>query len=266
VNAVSKKVLLTIGLLVACFDSHAKLARREWKIDGVTREALVYTPDQKPQAAAGFPVVFVFHGHGGSMSNAMRSFSIHTRWPDSIVIYMQGLPTPGRLTDPDGKAPGWQKEIGDQKDRDLKFFDALLTDIEKENPVDNRRIYSTGHSNGGAFTYLLWAARGDEFAAMAPSAAAAGPSIRLLKPKPLFHLGAENDPLVKFEWQKATITAVRRINDCREGKSWHDKADCTIYPSSKGAPVITYIHDRRHSLPTNAPDLIVQFFKEYTAQ
>src|SRR5436190_19956962 len=111
------------------------------------------------------PVVFAFHGHGGSMRNAARSFGYHALWPEAIVVYLQGLNTPGRLTDPDGKKPGWQSGIGDQGDGDLKFFDAVLTSLRQDYRVNEKRVYATGHSNGGGFTYLLWAARGDRFAA-----------------------------------------------------------------------------------------------------
>jgi len=54
--------------------------------------------------------------------------------------------------------------------------------------VDQNRVYATGYSNGGAFTYLLWAARGDRFAAFAPSAAVVGRPIARPKPKPVMHL------------------------------------------------------------------------------
>ena len=91
------------------------------------------------------------------MNNAARSFQIHERWDEAIVVYMQGLNTPGQLTDPEGKKRGWQKEKGDQKDRDLRFFDEVLKAMKSEYKVDVKRIYSTGHSNGGGFTYLLWA-------------------------------------------------------------------------------------------------------------
>ena len=72
------------------------------------------------------PVVFVFHGHGGHALNVVRSFAMNRHWPEAISVYMQGLNTPGRLTDPQGKVPGWQMRLGDQHDRDLKFFDAVL--------------------------------------------------------------------------------------------------------------------------------------------
>ena len=74
------------------------------------------------------------------------------------------------MSDSVGRGAGSQASAGAQEDRDLKFFDAMLADLIKEGRVDERRVYATGHSNGGAFTYLLWAERGDVFAAFAPSA------------------------------------------------------------------------------------------------
>ena len=112
------------------------LTRRTWTVDGTTRETLVYIPSQAKSNPA--PVVFAFHGHGGSMQNAARTFSYHTRWPEAIVVYMQGLNTPGRLTDPEGKKPGWQSGVGDQGDRDLKFFDTVLAGLESDYRVDEK--------------------------------------------------------------------------------------------------------------------------------
>lgn len=233
--------------------------RREWMVDGVAREALVYAPPKAKTEAT--PVVFAFHGHGGSMQNAARSFSYHTHWPEALVVYMQGLNTPGRLTDPEGKKPGWQHGAGDQGDRDLKFFDAVLASLKEDYRVDAKRIYSTGHSNGGGFTYLLWAMRGDRFAAMAPSAAAAAQTLPLLKPKPVLHVAGEKDALVKFAWQQRTMDALRKLNECSEGKPW--EKGCTMYESKIGAPVVTFIHPGAHGFPREAPGIIVKFFQQH---
>ncbi len=233
--------------------------RREWTIDGVAREALLQVPaDVKTRPA---PVVFVFHGHGGSMLNTARTFAIHTLWPEAIVVYPQGLNTPGRLTDPEGKKPGWQHRAGAEGDRDIKFFDTMLATLRREYRVDDRRIYSTGHSNGGGFTYLLWAMRGDTLAAVAPSAAAAAAVQGTLKPKPVMHLAGTKDALVKFEWQQQTMAALRKLNQCGEGRAW-DK-DCTLYESAVGAPVVTMIHPGTHAFPRSAPPLIVKFFQQH---
>lgn len=251
---------LTLGASTAA-EIHAAeaLTRREWKVDGVVREALVHVPPKAKSEAT--PVVFAFHGHGGRMNHAARTFGYHTLWPEALVVYMQGLNTPGILTDPEGKKSGWQSRIGDQGDRDLKLFDAVLADLKAEYRVDEKRIYATGHSNGGGFTYLLWATRGDRFAAFAPSAAPAARNLALLKPKPVLHVAGEKDTLVKFEWQQQTMNALRKLNQCGEGRPW--AKDCTLYESKLGAPVVTFIHPGAHQFPAAAPALIVKFFQEH---
>ncbi|MCX6897178.1 MAG: dienelactone hydrolase family protein [Verrucomicrobia bacterium] len=247
----------------AASDVEQTLQRLEFKVEGVAREALVYAP---PTAkTTNTPLVFVFHGHGGNSRQASRSFGIHRHWPEAIVIYPQGLNTPGRLTDPEGKKSGWQARIGDQQDRDLKFFDAMLARLKQDYKVNEKRIYCTGHSNGGAFTYLLWAARGEVFAAVAPSGAAAVPQLQIrLKPKPCLHIAGEKDPLVKFEWQQMTMGAVRKLNGCgAEGKEWAKY--CTLYSSKSGTPFVAGIHPGGHGFPAEAPPLMVKFFKEHPA-
>jgi polyhydroxybutyrate depolymerase len=234
--------------------------KMEWTIDGVSREALVFAPSKEGAGAP--PLVFGFHGHGGSKQQASRSFPIQELWPEAVVVYPQGLPTIGKLTDPEGKRSGWQFSAGEHDDRDFKLFDAILTMLKEKYKVDEKRIYCTGHSNGGAFTYLLWVNRPDVFAAIAPSAAPAPRTARNAKPCPILHVAGEKDPLVKFDWQQKSWTVVRVVNGCEEqGKDW-DKG-CTIYASSKDAPLVTFIHPGDHKYPAEAPALIVKFFKEH---
>jgi len=237
------------------------LARREWTVDGVARQALVYAPPQATTNA--LPVIFAFHGHGGTMRFAANKFAIHTHWPAALVVYPQGLNTPGALVDPDGKQTGWQHAVGDHGDRDLKFFDAMLATLRKEYRVDDKCVYATGHSNGGFFSYLLWAARGDRLAAVAPVAAMAGRLLPDLKPKPVLHIAGQTDPLVKFAWQQATMDGLRKLNECGPGQPWGDQPGCTLYPSKLGMPVVTCIVAGGHEYPATAPALIVQFFKEH---
>ena len=194
------------------------------------------------------------------MRHAAATFAYQKHWPEAIAVYMQGLNTPGQLTDPEGKKPGWQKAVGDQNDRDLKFFDAVLATLKEDYQVDEKRIYATGHSNGGGFTYLLWAERGEVFAAVAPwrrgAAAAANAQAQAGAAR-----GGRERRLVRFEWQKRTIDAIRRINGCGEGKPWGKR--CTLYPSKTGTPVVTYIYPGGHTFPQEAPPVIVKFFKEH---
>jgi polyhydroxybutyrate depolymerase len=240
----------------------APLERHTWVVDGVTREALVRVPDALP--AGGAPLVFAFHGHGGTMRQAARSFPIHEKWPEAIVVYPQGLPTVGQLTDPKGERSGWQGRAGTGGDRDLKFFDTLLADITQRHKVEARRIYATGHSNGGGFTYLLWAERGEVFAALAPSSALLGRGAgwQKLKPKPVLHVASPQDELVKFAWQQRMLDHVLKLNGCAAFKP--DTMGYTAYPSKSGNDVAVYLHAGGHKYPTEAaPELIVKFFQAH---
>jgi len=223
---------------------------------------LVYIPTTAKTTAT--PILFAFHGHGGNLERVARAWDYQKLWPQAIVVYMQGLKTPGQITDPEGKRTGWQKTIGDQNDRDLKFFDVVLESLEKEYRVDKNRIYATGHSNGGSFTYLLWEARPQVFAAFAPSAAVKRPLVvnnSSFVPKPVFAIAGQNDPLVKFNWQQKMIGALIKLNHCGAAKPWDVDKRLTYYPSSANAPVVTYIHPGGHIVPEDAPALIIQFFQ-----
>src|SRR5262245_1641470 len=71
-------------------------------VDGVTREYRLYT-NSGPAPATGVPLVLVFHGHGGTAGIYARWLGIHELWPEAVVVYLQGLPGVGVITDPSGR-------------------------------------------------------------------------------------------------------------------------------------------------------------------
>lgn len=235
------------------------LKKMNWKIGDTEREALVYVPDSPVR---NMPLVFVFHGHGGRPEHPARRLAIHKKWPEAVCIYPLGLPTPIPILDPQGKFSGWQKLIGDQQDRDLLFFDAMLKTISTDHSIDVNRVYGTGHSNGGYFTYVLWAARGDKLAAVAPIASTHDQfDSKLMKPKPVLHIAGEQDPIVRFHRQQQTMEFVRTLNDCQsDGKK---TGMCTEYDSALGTDVVTFIHPGGHEIPDDAGQRIVDFFHSY---
>jgi polyhydroxybutyrate depolymerase len=229
------------------------------KIDGTTRQALVYKSSKAP-GQDGAPLVFGFHGHGGSMYNAARSFQMHTHWPEAVVVYMQGLPTQSRL-DPDGVRAGWQVLIDGKTDRDLKFFDAMLDKVRRDYKVDPSRIYAMGHSNGGRFTYVLWASRTEVFAAFGPSGSPASGLLFQMPAKPAFVIAGETDSIVPFEGQKRTMDALKSKAKCgEEGKK---SGYLTSNASASGNDLHTYIIPGGHAYPKQANPLMVEFFKQH---
>jgi polyhydroxybutyrate depolymerase len=232
----------------------------KWTVDGAQREALIFLPSKSSKAKA--PVIFAFHGHGGNMQFAVRGMAFQNFWPEAIVIYPQGLPTPGIIMDQKGERPGWQREAGQQQDRDLKFVDAILATLREKYSADETRVYATGFSNGGLFTYLLLSQRPNLFAAFAPGGAVLLPSVKLTEARPVFHYGGKSDRLARFSRQQETIEQIRKFNGCA-AKGEPCGSNCTIYSSSKGAPVATFIHPFGHVYPPPVTPLIVKFFQEY---
>lgn len=257
-SAFAISAMLSLLLFSAKAQQNGPTQTMHWKVGDTTREAMVYIPASAKSKPT--PVIFVFHGHGGTMRNMFNARGFEKLWPEAIIVAPQGLNTPGQLTDPQGNLPGWQKAPGDMGDRDLLFFDAMLKTLKQDYKVDDKRIYATGHSNGGGFTYLLWATRGDIFAAVAPSAGVGLRYANLLKPKPAMHIMGEHDPLVKPEWQKMQYTQVLKLNSCSNtGEAYAPLA--TLYPSASGNPVVLYIHPGGHVYPQEANAVVIKFFK-----
>ena len=161
--------------------------------------------------------------------------------------------------------PGWQTSVTSEGGRDLRLFDVMLADLKKKHAVDERRIYSMGHSNGAAFSYLLWQARPDALAAIGSVAGSLRGDGKPTTPLPVIHVAVKKDPLVKFAWQQATFAAVRRINGfAEECQPWAKEGvlDATIFASSKGAPLVTALHEGGHEYAKGSTELIVRFFRE----
>src|SRR5947199_9757641 len=116
-----------------CFASSAFAVEptpTKWTVDGVEREALVFLPSASSKSKS--PVIFAFHGHGGNMHFAARGMAFQNAWPDAIVVYPEGLPTPGMVLDREGKKAGWQDYAGQENNRDLKFVDEMLKSLREK--------------------------------------------------------------------------------------------------------------------------------------
>lgn len=237
----------------------AALESRTWAIGDARRTALVHLPEK----AEGSPVIFAWHGHGGRANMFAAACGFEKLWPEAVVVYPQGLPTVGRVSDPQGLEPGWQFDLAQNGDRDLKFFDAMRATFVEEFGADPGRVFSTGHSNGGRFSYVLWAARPDAVAAFAPCASPPLERGGPLAPRPCLHIAGEGDPIAPYAAQRAGMDRARAGNGCEPtGRPWGPDGAATWFPSRLGAPFVEYVHPGEHQFPTIAPRLIVAFFRE----
>src|SRR4051794_1539044 len=84
------RVIVFILLALPGFAAHPAAARdkRSVVVDGVTRTFLV--DPGKEAATTPSPLVLVFHGYGGSSSDA-AGLGIAKAWPEATVVYPQGV-------------------------------------------------------------------------------------------------------------------------------------------------------------------------------
>jgi polyhydroxybutyrate depolymerase len=125
-----------------------------------------------PGAAAPIPVL-AFHGGGGNAAG----FSVRRTRPVAdrerfLVVYPNGTARlPNRLLTWNAGDGCCGYAMTNRVD-DVGFAVAVIADLERRAPIDRRRIYATGHSNGAILSHRLAAERAGFVAAIAPVAGA----------------------------------------------------------------------------------------------
>ncbi len=140
---------------------------------GISRDFIYHTPGETVED--GLPLVFVFHGLGSNMYEVQyqSAFDAVADANNFIVAYPMATLIGGDIQwnmwadDVPGHAG---LGIPDATD-DVIFTDDMIDWFCANHHVDAGRIYSTGFSNGGDFTYLLSLQRPGTFAAFAPTSA-----------------------------------------------------------------------------------------------
>jgi polyhydroxybutyrate depolymerase len=130
------------------------------------------------------PAVLSFHGYG-SNELEQEGLSRMSQRADSagfIAVYPRGLNQPEVTGTPDPRTAdtrSWNAGVccgpaQIARVDDVGFVDALLADLDTRVCLDTKRIYATGLSNGGFFSYRLACERSGQFAAIAPVAGMEG--------------------------------------------------------------------------------------------
>ena len=172
------------------------------KVGSVERKYLIHVP---PQYNAKVPtaLLFAFHGGGGFMEHmATEKYYKQISKSDElghIVVFPNGhskLPTGKFATWNAGKCCG---EARDSKSDDVNFVKAMLQKIRTDYNIDSNKIYSTGMSNGGLFSYRLACEMSDVFGAIAAVAGTDNTiDCKPTRPISILHIHAQNDDRVLF--------------------------------------------------------------------
>jgi len=144
------------------------------RFDGRTRTYILHFPPQY-DGSDSFPLVIALHGGGGNSKNMMEKTGFNNLSDEKgfIIVYPDGI---GRfknrlLTWNAGHCCGYAL---DNDIDDVGFIRALIDKLQENLNIDSKRIYVTGHSNGGMMTYRLGAELSDIIAAIAPLAGTIG--------------------------------------------------------------------------------------------
>ena len=231
---------------------------KTFSIEGVSRKCIVYEPQQKTEKS---PVVFVFHGHGGTMKHASKVVNFQDEYPEAVVVFMQGIPgTSGYVVDKEGLLSGWQMFPNDSGNRDVLFFDEALKDVQKNYKIDVQKIYLVGHSNGARFVNVLWKERGNLLAGIISVAAQGGLMIKGAEPISVWMSMGKNDPLVSYDFQKKSIPIVMR-NLGIDAIKVQMKGDLKFYNGNQNTELIVEERNAGHEFPQESIPEMVAFMK-----
>jgi len=225
-------------------------------VDGTDRLAYVIAPSHKTGSKP--PMLLMFHGHGGSAERCMKRFYMEKRWPEAIVVYLEGL----EVLTAGGSGLGW-KLLPNNQNRDIRFVDALLPKVLKQYNGDPKEVFAWGFSNGGMFTYTLWSARPNKFAGFCPSGACiVSDDFKLTQPKPAFVTISGNDETVPTILQKAALAQVERVDgSAKTGKRYGSAG--TYFKGLK--PVVMWDYNGGHEFPFESFPKLIEFFKSVAA-
>lgn len=173
------------------------------KVGDLDRHYIVHVPPghngKKP-----LPLVIMFHGGGGTARGAMRE----TGWTQKAdeQTFLAVFP---EATSPDPTKPSrfgingqaWNDgsggfHAGERDIPDIAFIDAMIDDLIARFPVDRRRIYATGFSNGASMTFRVGVDLSSRIAAIAPFAGTLWiKQPKLDRPVSLCYITGDADPL-----------------------------------------------------------------------
>ena len=226
--------------------------RATLRLDERNRQFLIVTPPGL-KTDHPLPVVFFFHGAGGTAEQAASTYG----WVEKaqkekfIVVFPQGLGVrPDRPSSFLLNPNIWRDERPDVPDivNDIQFFQTLLTELQTVLPVDPRRVYVTGFSNGAGMTFTLGAHFSDRIAAIAPVSSRSVAQIdKLTRPLPVYYLVGIADPLLRYHGGTVTLPwgNTRTVPPVQETvDAWAALDGCPILPTTvsdkEGVRVVRY--------------------------
>jgi polyhydroxybutyrate depolymerase len=176
---------------------------RTVQVDGAARRFIVYVPRHRPVTGPLRPVVLMYHGSSGNGTKFLRISGWREQADEKglVAIFPTGLryrvlESGRRVTkwndfsladeiDLGERPPGYPEDAPMPAD-DVGFTDSIMGDVGRRLPIDPRRVYASGFSNGGAFAARLSVERSERLAAAAISGGSLHEAAAPARPVPTY--------------------------------------------------------------------------------
>lgn len=169
------------------------------KVGNTTRTMISYAPQGLPSQPA-----LVIACHGASQDapylQGLSKWELVADTAKFVVVY------------PNGENNSW--DIGGNKD--VLFMEAIIDTMYQRYHINRNRVYLTGFSMGGMFTYHCANRMSDKIAAFAPVSGypMGGPSPQASRPVPILHTHGTADDVCVYSSVQSHINAWVSFNGC----------------------------------------------------
>ena len=179
-----------------------------------TRSMITYAPNGLPEQP---PLVIACHGanQDAAFLQDAAKFESVADTAKFVVVYANGV---NKYWDINGNS-------------DLEFMQAIIDAMHSRYNIDLNRVYLTGFSMGGMFTYYAASKMADKIAAFAPVSGylMGGPNATSSRPVPILHTHGTTDDVCVYSNVQQHIDAWVRFNGCNTTPE-------TIKPYPKSKP------------------------------
>ena len=191
-------MLIPMLLIIACSKSddpqpvpnvQTGKMTKELIVNGTTREYIIYVPENYTGTSS-LPLILSFHGLTSNMEFNFNYTNFNQLAEDENFIVVH----------PNGIDNRWT--VNTSNNSDIDFIKALLDQLENDYKIESNRIYSTGMSNGGNFSFTLACGLNNRIAAIA---SVTGLMLQVAigdcfptRPLAILHIHGTEDPIANY--------------------------------------------------------------------
>jgi polyhydroxybutyrate depolymerase len=272
------------------------------EVGSLSREYLLHVPQRRPMTSSGtllpYPLVIVLHGSSGSGEDIrgttnMDSVSEANRL---VVVYPNAVAGAGGLFPTDWNAGTCCGAAGREDIDDVGFIKSMIAELSTNLPIDKRRVFVAGFSDGGRMAYRLACELSSQIAAIGVvSGSLRDEGCAPSNPVAVIGIHGTDDPIVPYNEDPDTPPSAPMAgvaaemppslqfwvsqNGCTEGttSAFGTHVDVTTFSSCTRADVAFYsVKGGTHSWPvlldasSDDPDatfsataLIAEFFRRH---